>query len=199
MAKRTVVRANVPMVASLGQLRERQCWVWLHCSRSSCLHYVPVALAPLIILFGEGASSDRLRHSARCSKCGSKGVTIQLPKGCLAAICACTPLSTFQRDAAPRVREQISRQRALAMWVPESQVSMQDFISEPRAPSRRADPPEVDDGCCVADRSDGLLAWVWVLGDGSGKLPRLVARVPDEPVCGVLPSPFDVALPGAAD
>ena len=67
------------MVPTLGQLRQRQCWLWLHCNRSSCLHYVPVALAPYIILLGENASSDRLRQSARCSKCGSKGATIQLP------------------------------------------------------------------------------------------------------------------------
>ncbi len=67
------------MVPTLGQLRERQCWVWLNCNRSSCMHYVPVALTPIIILLGEDASSDRLRHSARCSKCGSKGATIQLP------------------------------------------------------------------------------------------------------------------------
>ena len=67
------------MVPTLGQLRERQCWIWLHCNRSSCMHYVPVALTPIIILLGEDASSDRLRHSARCSKCGSKGATIQLP------------------------------------------------------------------------------------------------------------------------
>jgi hypothetical protein len=29
--------------------------------------------------------------------------------------------------------------------------------------------------------------------------PRLVARTPGLPVCGVLPSPFDAALPGDAD
>lgn len=64
------------------------------------------------------------------------------------------------REAAPRVRAQIARQSALVMCVPASQVSMQDFISDPRAPSRFDDPPEVEDGCCVADRSAGLLACV---------------------------------------
>ena len=67
------------MVPTIGELRERQCWIWLHCNRSSCMRYVPVALAPFIILLGEDASSDRLRNSARCSKCGSKGAPIQLP------------------------------------------------------------------------------------------------------------------------
>ena len=47
--------------------------------KPSCLHYVPVALAPFIIFLGEDVSSERLRHSARCSKCGCKGATIQLP------------------------------------------------------------------------------------------------------------------------
>ena len=67
-------------------------------------------------------------------------------------------LRSTYREAAPRVREQICCQRAFVMWVPLSHVSMHDFISAPRAPSRRATPPEAEDGCCVADRSDGLLA-----------------------------------------
>ena len=38
-----------------------------------------MALAPLIIRWGADASSDVLRRSARCSRCGRKGATLQHP------------------------------------------------------------------------------------------------------------------------
>jgi hypothetical protein len=38
-----------------------------------------VAIAPLIIRWGPDASSDMLRRSARCSKCGTQGATLMLP------------------------------------------------------------------------------------------------------------------------
>jgi hypothetical protein len=38
-----------------------------------------VALAPFVNRFGPDASSDVLRRSARCSRCGSKGATLQHP------------------------------------------------------------------------------------------------------------------------
>ena len=44
-----------------------------------CLHSTPVALVPFIIRWGPGASSDVLRRSARCTKCGRKGATLQHP------------------------------------------------------------------------------------------------------------------------
>jgi hypothetical protein len=38
-----------------------------------------MAIAPLVIRWGPDASSDTLRRSARCSKCGAKGATLMLP------------------------------------------------------------------------------------------------------------------------
>ena len=45
----------------------------------SCLKRSPVALAPFIIRWGAGVSSDMLRNSARCSHCGRKGASLQHP------------------------------------------------------------------------------------------------------------------------
>ena len=39
----------------------------------------PVALAPLIIRWGEEASSDVLRRSARCARCGRNGASLTAP------------------------------------------------------------------------------------------------------------------------
>jgi hypothetical protein len=44
-----------------------------------CLHRTPVAFVPLIIRWGPDASSDMLRRSARCTKCGRKGAALQHP------------------------------------------------------------------------------------------------------------------------
>jgi hypothetical protein len=38
-----------------------------------------MALVPLIIHWGANTSSDKLRRCARCTKCGSKGATLQHP------------------------------------------------------------------------------------------------------------------------
>jgi hypothetical protein len=66
-----------PRAPSLEQLRSQICWWWVICER--CLHWVPVALVPLIIRRGANASSDRLRRSARCGNCRWKGATLQHP------------------------------------------------------------------------------------------------------------------------
>ena len=68
-----------PRAPSLEQLRSQICWWWVICER--CLHWVPVALVPLIIRWGANASSDRLRRSARCGKCSWKGATFSTPVG----------------------------------------------------------------------------------------------------------------------
>ena len=47
--------------------------------RARCLRRRPTALAPWIIRWGPDASSDMLRRSARCTECGGKGATIQIP------------------------------------------------------------------------------------------------------------------------
>jgi hypothetical protein len=66
-------------VATLGELRRGTPWFWLHCTGRGCAHRAPTALAPYIIRWGPDASSDLLRQSARCSRCGRKGATLQHP------------------------------------------------------------------------------------------------------------------------
>jgi hypothetical protein len=67
-------------VPTLGQIHRPPGWVWLICDRyPPCLHQAPVALAPFIIRWGPDASSDMLRRSARCQRCGHKGASLQCP------------------------------------------------------------------------------------------------------------------------
>jgi hypothetical protein len=73
---RRPTRERVP-VPTLGQLRKEHCWFWVFCSK--CPHRAPMAVAPLVIRWGADASSDKLRASARCTKCGTKGATLQHP------------------------------------------------------------------------------------------------------------------------
>lgn len=65
-------------VPTLGQLRRSSAWLWLNCA-AGCGHHRPVALAPFIIRWGESASSDVLRRSARCRACGRRGATLTHP------------------------------------------------------------------------------------------------------------------------
>jgi hypothetical protein len=64
---------------TLEQLRQASCWWWVHCLNVRCLHKTPTAIMPYIIRWGAEASSDRLRASARCSRCGARGATLQHP------------------------------------------------------------------------------------------------------------------------
>jgi len=64
-------------VPTLAELREHSAWFWVWCER--CLHHASVAFVPLMIRWGPDASSDKLRHSARCTSCGHKGATLQHP------------------------------------------------------------------------------------------------------------------------
>jgi hypothetical protein len=73
-------RTPVSTPPTLSQLREHQCWIWLHCPKWACLHHAPIALTPAIILWGPDASSDMLRERTRCSRCGNRGgVTLKVP------------------------------------------------------------------------------------------------------------------------
>jgi hypothetical protein len=60
-------------------MRKLAPWLWVNCQNVKCLHRAPTALAPLIIRWGEEASSDVLRRCARCSKCGRKGASLTAP------------------------------------------------------------------------------------------------------------------------
>ena len=71
------MKRNVPPVPTLLQIQRSSCWVWLVCN--GCGHFHPVTLAQFVIRWGADASSDRLRHSARCARCGTKGAVLQHP------------------------------------------------------------------------------------------------------------------------
>jgi hypothetical protein len=66
-------------VPTLEKLREHQPWLWVDCAASGCHHRKPMALVPLIIRWGPGASSDVLRKRARCTKCGHLGADLMTP------------------------------------------------------------------------------------------------------------------------
>lgn len=51
----------------------------------SVTHHAPVALAPLVLRWGANASSNKLRHCARCTVCGHKGATLQHLRAALTA------------------------------------------------------------------------------------------------------------------
>jgi len=71
--KRTVTAT----IANLADLRRVTPWLWVYCER--CQHRSPAPIVPLMIRWGVDASSDMLRHAARCTRCGGKGATVQLP------------------------------------------------------------------------------------------------------------------------
>ena len=64
-----------------GELHRSPGWMWIWCGRAMpyCGHRAPMALAPLVIRWGPGASSDVIRQRAVCSKCGYVGATLQHP------------------------------------------------------------------------------------------------------------------------
>jgi hypothetical protein len=68
---------TINQVPTLAELRKHSAWVWVYCER--CQHHSPVAFVPLMIRWGANASSDKLRHCARCSVCGHKCATLQHP------------------------------------------------------------------------------------------------------------------------
>ena len=98
---RRVFRAMYPSPArhamAVGQLR--------------CQHRSPTALALWIIRWGSDASSDVLRGSARCARCGRKGATVHITGGALLApirgcrgqpACSLLQTSLIVRMLAPR-------------------------------------------------------------------------------------------------
>jgi len=70
-------RSPLPQVPTIGELRHNTPWLWLNCP--ACRHYRPIALAPLIIRWGAEVSSDTLRRSTRCTRCGHKGAILTYP------------------------------------------------------------------------------------------------------------------------
>jgi hypothetical protein len=55
---------TIPTLAELQRQRQGG-WLWPHCQNIRCMHYAPMAIAPLVIRWGVDASSDRLRWQAR--------------------------------------------------------------------------------------------------------------------------------------
>jgi hypothetical protein len=64
---------------TLEQMRRSAPWLRLWCAGFGCRHHSAMALTPLIIRWGPHASSDVLRRRARCTACGHRGATLQLP------------------------------------------------------------------------------------------------------------------------
>ena len=62
---------------TLEQLHRASPWWRLVCE--NCLNSRPVALVPFIIRWGPDTSSDVLRASARCTRCGRKRASLQHP------------------------------------------------------------------------------------------------------------------------
>jgi hypothetical protein len=67
-----------PPVPTLGDLHQAPGWATLHCNAAGCHHSARFAFAPYVIRWGKDASSDMLRQSARCSRCGGKGARITM-------------------------------------------------------------------------------------------------------------------------
>jgi hypothetical protein len=67
---RSMKREPTSPSPTLEQLRRGTPWCWVVCEK--CLHRTPVAFVPFIIRWGPDASSDMLRRSARCTKCGRR-------------------------------------------------------------------------------------------------------------------------------
>ena len=64
---------------TLDDLQRESRWVWVNCARHGCWHRSPMALAPLVIRWGFGVSSNQLRRSAVCTECGHRGASFTLP------------------------------------------------------------------------------------------------------------------------
>jgi hypothetical protein len=75
---RSEIRARVARAPTLAQLGRGWPWTWVVCER--CLHRKPIAFTTLITRWGPDASSDLIRRSARCEKCGAKGARLQHPR-----------------------------------------------------------------------------------------------------------------------
>lgn len=70
-------RGPAPRVPNLDELKPR--WVRVYCLGRDCNHSAPMALTPLVIRWGFGVSSDRLRQCARCTACGHRGAELKTP------------------------------------------------------------------------------------------------------------------------
>lgn len=75
--RKAPARAPAGPVPTLAQLRACCPWLWVHCPK--CIRFVAIALAPWIIRWGGSASSDMLRESFTCARCGHKGALLQHP------------------------------------------------------------------------------------------------------------------------
>lgn len=77
-------REPPPPIPTLGDLRRETCWLWVYCENRlanglMCLHQAPVALTAPIIVWGPGATSDRLRTRMRCTACGARHSSVRRP------------------------------------------------------------------------------------------------------------------------
>ncbi len=74
-------RAPMGPVPTLAAIRKECPWVRVFCINRAgyCSHKTAMAIAPFIIRWGPGASSDLIRNRLRCTRCGHLGAMIQTP------------------------------------------------------------------------------------------------------------------------
>jgi hypothetical protein len=61
---------------TLGELLAENEWMWIACINPKCLYSQPTMLAPLVEKYGADRSSDFLRQTAICPRCGHKGASL---------------------------------------------------------------------------------------------------------------------------
>ncbi len=54
-------------------------WCWIKCTNQTCRQMAAVAIVPYIIRWGPDGWQEKLRQTARCSKCGKRGIALQHP------------------------------------------------------------------------------------------------------------------------
>lgn len=75
-----MARREEKPVPTIGQLHSHAPhWLWAFCNRRECSYHRALPLAPFVIRYGPDVSSDYLREHLKCSKCGHKGVSLQVP------------------------------------------------------------------------------------------------------------------------
>ena len=77
---RPAMGSKAPPVPTLAELhRQPPRWFWAFCNNRGCSHHRPLPYAPFVIRWGGSVSSDALRRNLKCTACGHRGASIQLP------------------------------------------------------------------------------------------------------------------------
>lgn len=76
IARRAHVNAPPP---TLGGVRQTTDWIWLYCEVTGCGHSTALPITPLIIRWGPEAPLNYLRRFFRCTRCGGRKTSTQMP------------------------------------------------------------------------------------------------------------------------